>query len=172
MTVATMPRKRTRKDPVRTTVRTRRLIAANAKLQRNQGILDLYRESLKDGSIWDLPRICFTSGLSLAQVNRILKDAGLLPRAPADDPANSPDSDPLDAPLAYRPVHTIPLTPAELRECRRENATSPEALDWLENHRTDRRHNGRSMCRERLYDHPDFAEVDDADDQDTDTSDD
>lgn len=111
-----------RKQPSRAkTVRSRRAFDANERAQRNTLIVRLYQEGEEPGTLATL------TGLSVDQVKRILVDSGTVTESGSDDSSL--------------------LTSAELRQCRRENATSPEAIAWLANQRTDCRHNGKPMPR-------------------------
>lgn len=53
------------------------------------------------------------------------------------------------APSAETPEDGL-LTAVEVRDLRRENRFSPEALEWLAYQRTDRRHNGHSYQADAL----------------------
>jgi hypothetical protein len=130
---ATTTMRRPKRSPQ--TVRQRRAIDAAERAQVRVLIVRLFQQGQ------DVDSLAILTGYSLSQVRRILLDAGAITETGTDD-------------------ETL-LTPAELRECRRENASSPEALAWLATQQSDRRHNGRVMPRIATYSDPSLDDEDD-----------
>ncbi|WP_422928535.1 hypothetical protein [Singulisphaera sp. PoT] len=100
-----------------------RAVEAKGREDRRAAIVELYQDGKSQVFIASL------TGLTLSRVGQILRKAGVL-----SDSQTDPDK---------------LLTPAELRQCRRENSRHNGALEWLAGQRTDRRHNGQPMARER-----------------------
>lgn len=97
---------------------------ADAKAKRARIILVAYRSGV---SVED---IALSMGLCKRQVRRILRAAET-----GSTSSESPK-----------------LSPADIRSIRREHAADPAVIAWLNDHRVDRRHNGRPMAVESSYD--------------------
>ena len=105
---------------------------AKGREDRRSAIVELYQDGKSQAFIANL------TGLTYNRIGQILRKAGVL-----SDHIIDPDS---------------LLTPAELRQCRRENSRHNDALEWLAGQRTDRRHNGQPMARERTNEDASFED--------------